>query len=525
MSTLTKPQLDENSSATASMDPGQRQDLLKTIFGRTKKSPFVWALPQNEGSTAHLQIQEIHQQFWAGDNLVLVEKFTDQIDEAIYKLAKTVYLGDVDKDRKQHDSSSNRLLNQILAVELPLWMALNRFGELTNGNALVNQFEQSVGDTLDSDGWPLAEVVKDLGMLIASWSRCYRLLDAVGYEIDPAASNQLNWLVYQIARLKRADGSLMFGRGAEFESNAFRKSIVENWSEFESLPFQIKRSTCQKIRFPSTSSISEWAQAGVMRQGWLKNDNKVAFLFDQRRISMEVDNGRTLISGDCTPRLAVDGKPVALDSEIAVSCFLRFDFGDYVELELEFGEYSIARQMLLLNQDELLMVNDVLHGPAAKIDYQCGYPIDSRNGFVRETENNEFYLRCDDDFTLVLPLFMPEWKTENFNGTLALEDEQIVVGQQINGQGMSTPLVFDLNKNRSTLPRTWRRLTVAEQMKTVGQDVAVAYRVQLGSDQWLFYRTIRPKGNRTFLGQNYADDFLVAKIELDGTIKPLLEVE
>ena len=87
------------------------------------------------------------------------------------------------------------------------------------------------------------------------------------------------------------------------------------------------------------------------------------------------------------------------------------------------------------------------------------------------------------------------------------------------------PIVFDLNPERSTKPRTWRQLTVAQQMQTVGNDIAVAYRVQIGSKQWLFYRSILEKRNRTFLGQNFANEFFVGTISLDGTVQSILEVE
>lgn len=530
MTTLTKPKIHSDLAENRNIDVGQRRTLLIAAFGRTKKSPFVWALqPSVENELVDL-IQELHIQFWNAAHCEAVGKGSDgelaPIDDALFRIAGVGYgaieFSSLGSENRVDDS---RLIAQLLDVELPLWGKLQHSTRLETSDQLVNQFEQSIGEALDGDGWPLAEVVQDLGVLIASWCRCYRLLDALGYEIDPEVTGQLNGLVYQIARLKRCDGSLMFGTAFEFGSNAFRKKIVECWSEYQSLPFQIKRSTDRELRMPSASSISEWAQAGVLRQGWHKKDNKVAFLFDQRRVAIEVDNGQVLVSGDCTPRLEVDGKQLSLASEIGVSCFLRFDHGDFIELELDFGDYSIARQILLLNDDELLWINDIVQGPANAIQYKCNYSLADANEMVRETENNEFYLRNRDKFTLVLPLFLPEWRSERYDGKLEFSEQNITVSQKVDGMGMSTPLVFDLNPKRSKQPRTWRRLTVAEQMETVGRDVAVAYRVQIGSQQWLYYRTIGPKGNRTFLGQNFADDCLLAKIELDGTVSPVMEVE
>jgi hypothetical protein len=39
-------------------------------------------------------------------------------------------------------------------------------------------------------------------------------------------------------------------------------------------------------------------------------------------------------------------------------------------------------------------------------------------------------------------------------------------------------------------PLTWRRITVAENLALVPREVAAAYRVQVGREQWLFYRSL-----------------------------------
>ena len=102
---------------------------------------------------------------------------------------------------------------------------------------------------------------------------------------------------------------------------------------------------------------------------------------------------------------------------------------------------------------------------------------------------------------------------------------QFQIEQSAFGCGMSVAFALDLDPKRSLKPRTWRRLTVAEKMRTVGSDEAVAYRLQIGKEQWLIYRTLAEKGNRTFLGQNYADDFFLGKIDIEGNVEAILEIE
>ena len=61
--------------------------------------------------------------------------------------------------------------------------------------------------------------------------------------------------------------------------------------------------------------------------------------------------------------------------------------------------------------------------------------------------------------------------------------------------------------------RTWRQLTVAEHLLPQPREVAVGYRVQLGYDQWLIYRSLAPRGSRSVLGQNVADEFVAARFD------------
>ncbi len=55
---------------------------------------------------------------------------------------------------------------------------------------------------------------------------------------------------------------------------------------------------------------------------------------------------------------------------------------------------------------------------------------------------------------------------------------------------------------------------------------AVGYRAQCGRDQWLIYRSLAPKANRTLLGQNTSSEFLVARfLAPEGEIDELVEIE
>jgi hypothetical protein len=67
-------------------------------------------------------------------------------------------------------------------------------------------------------------------------------------------------------------------------------------------------------------------------------------------------------------------------------------------------------------------------------------------------------------------------------------------------------------------------VTVAENLAAVPGDCAVGYRVQIGARQWLVYRSLGPKGNRTLLGHNLVSEMLVARFTR-GEVEALLEIE
>ena len=72
---------------------------------------------------------------------------------------------------------------------------------------------------------------------------------------------------------------------------------------------------------------------------------------------------------------------------------------------------------------------------------------------------------------------------------------------------------------------TWRQLTVAENLTAQSDDVAVGYRVQIGRQQWLFYRSLAACGNRTLLGHNLVSEFLVARFSKEGKVEAIVETE
>ena len=126
-----------------------------------------------------------------------------------------------------------------------------------------------------------------------------------------------------------------------------------------------------------------------------------------------------------------------------------------------------------------------------------------------------------------MPLFMPEWRREASVGEVTCEGEAIVVR---NGSGggrrVYAPVLISLANRHAKNPFTWRRLTVGEDLRIVRSDEAAAYRVQVGADQLLLYRTLAPATRRTALGMHTLADFYAGRFDMEeGDVDTLVEVE
>jgi hypothetical protein len=125
----------------------------------------------------------------------------------------------------------------------------------------------------------------------------------------------------------------------------------------------------------------------------------------------------------------------------------------------------------------------------------------------------------------VMPMALPEWRADPRGGSLYAENGQLVLAQEAHGRAMCCPILVDLDRKRAKNERTWRQLSVGEWMEVLPRDVAVGYRAQSGDDQWLFYRSLGPTGNRSVLGQNIAGEFTAGRFLETGRFKDWVEIE
>jgi hypothetical protein len=237
--------------------------------------------------------------------------------------------------------------------------------------------------------------------------------------------------------------------------------------------------------------------------------------------------GEVLCSGPWDSQVRFAGKLLSPVSRWQETCWFSDRDADYLELELRLEQgVRIERSILLAKEDRFVYLADaVLPAKQGVIDYQGTLPLAPGAKLKRAGQSREVRVQAGRGAALVLPLALGEWRTDREPGDLALNGQAIHLQQQAPGGRTLAALWLDLDRRRTARPFTWRRLTVAENRRAVPNHVAVGYRIQVGSAQWLVYRSLGKKGNRTLLAHNLSTEMLVGRFTKAGEVEKLLEIE
>ena len=564
--------------------------LFKSSSG--KIPPVLWGLA---GCFTKDQSQRIGQ-WYANENLqtvpnrlqTLVENLTD--DSAAIELADAVealaigYLAPNGESSEQaleklsaaalRSDSICELLTKSIGLELGVVLALGRNDSksiLQTG--LMDSFEAIIDSNLDTDGWPAARLLSQIGALAGCWSRIVTMLKKLELELDGGVQIQLEWLTRQCLRLMRPDGSLSFtsdigddavicnavgeSQTAVSFDQAYWQSVMSMSADpDDAVIFQMlmdagnskkksKLTPLMASELVDSFNVSEWADSFLLRSTWRPKSPRVAVDFSYRESQAagepvaeqcfaQISRNVSLIHGQTLPEIIVDDQTLQLTSGFEVVCERHDKDVDYVEIEAELSNGgSLNRQWLLSRSEEFLLVADyVLPASALKIEYRCRWPLAVGMTTLQESETREVYLQTAGSSdqpqkikALALPLALPEWKAEKSSGQLVSEADALVLEQRFDGAALYAPLLFDLSPGRSLKKRTWRKLTVAQDRQIVADDQAMAFRFQLNKRQWFFYRALASQGNRTFMGENVNSEFAFNRLHKSGKVSSLFEIE
>jgi hypothetical protein len=430
------------------------------------------------------------------------------------------------------DPNETPLAWQLLGGELALSLGY-LFPELQARDDWRHAGQRVVGEGLEElispEGAPHATNLAIFGELVACWTRSSAITDALPIASPIPAHNAFKRAVRTLARLTRCEhGEFSIALGGTVTTKLLKSAGRQCESRKSRAAVAKALGKKSDDRMPGCSLNSERAQTALLRVDWKIDSPRLALTYARRRVELELTSTEVLWSGEWTVDLERERQPLTIESGWDEICAESDSEVDYIELEARFSAgVRVQRHFLLAKADRLLLVADaILSNEPGLIDY-CGVlPLAAGVCFQTSVDTTEGRLIARQPRVQVLPLALPEWSAERRWGTLQSTDRGLELRQSGPGPCLFSPLLLDLKSKRFNHPLTWRQLTVADQRRIVSPGEAVGYRVQLGSRQWLLYRSLLNQRTRSVLGQNVNQEFLLARFDAEtGEADTLLEVE
>jgi hypothetical protein len=255
---------------------------------------------------------------------------------------------------------------------------------------------------------------------------------------------------------------------------------------------------------------------------------KLTVAFPGQSLHLELCRGdTTVLAGTWETDISLDGETIAPVADYEETCWVADKDVNYLELEIQLaGGMRLERHVVFAREDQFIFLADAVFGPRkGKLEYRGRLPLAEGMKFKGERQNVEGAIWGKKRLVTVVPPALPEWKSSKNLDRLEVQDQHLELSLAAEGCNLFAPLFLDLKSRRFEKPLTWRQLTVAESLTIQPADSSVGYRITIGKEQWLIYRSLTPKANRTLLGHNLSSEFLLARFLKGGEVQSLIEVE
>ncbi|MCA9180521.1 MAG: hypothetical protein KDA51_03690, partial [Planctomycetales bacterium] len=269
----------------------------------------------------------------------------------------------------------------------------------------------------------------------------------------------------------------------------------------------------------------------VMQSDWRKKGSRFALDFSDSEICIEAlaKKGTPVLAGEWTVQVELEQQAQLQLDEWGEVCWFSDDDVDYIELEAKFGQHArVQRQALFFRQDRMLLLADALLCDSSGLwSLSSRIPLAGDASFEPAQKTTEgVIVTADGTRCLTLPLHLPEWRRQATSGSLVVDEETLVSHLRCSAERLYTATLISLCGRHAKKSVTWRNLTVGEDLRIVGADEALAFRVQIGKKQWVIYRSLARPMRRTALGMHTLSEFLAGRFDADaGNFEPLLVVE
>ncbi len=295
-----------------------------------------------------------------------------------------------------------------------------------------------------------------------------------------------------------------------------------------------------QVSLPEAMQHSDDAKVAVMLPEWDVRRGRVHVDYSGEETRVELFAGRhQAISGNWQVMIEVDGDEQQAKGDWTYTCEYSDDDVHYLELEQPWsGGIVLQRQFMLAREDRCVLLADTVVSSDAettpnskpnvqprKIRYTARLPIGKGLEPKSEPETREVFLCDTKQRAMVVPLSANEWRIGPTTSMLHGDNECLVL--DVTAQhAMYAPIWFDFQTRRFGRPRTWRQLTIADELRIVSADEASGFRIQAGSEQWLVYRSLGERRCRTVLGKHLIADFFSGRFDPeDGNIEELVTVD
>jgi hypothetical protein len=276
------------------------------------------------------------------------------------------------------------------------------------------------------------------------------------------------------------------------------------------------------------------AKVAVMFPDWDVRRGRTHIDYSGDDVRVEIFAGRKMvIAGAWQAMIETDGAQQRPDGSWSEICEYSDDDVHYLEIEQLWTDgLLLQRQFMLVRDDRCLMLADSIvpqdNGSRLpdSINYRCRLPLPESIHLNPEPETREAFLSDHSDRALVIPMSASEWTIGPTDAKIRQSSDGCLVLSTSGRNRLYAPLWFDFQKRRFKRKRTWRQLTIADQLRLVSREEAAGFRVQVGSEQWVVYRSLGERACRSFLGKHLIADFYGSRFDPeDGGHEALVTVD
>ncbi|MDO4569567.1 MAG: hypothetical protein Q4D38_04205 [Planctomycetia bacterium] len=480
----------------------------------------------------------------------------DDVRNALLLVAATrarIDLDEIDLDKNMDMESKNAqcdpLVDFLRKVEIPFTIFYNTPSPTGREAFMLEDARRELSNALsrhfDDNGVPSSAAERWFRMWAASLTRLKFMEQASCATLfGDDETLRFEKIVRALLYFTRGDGESIFAHpqeeGKTWSAELFIAALqMDSNREDKALGVSIlpglksqKAASLKKI-LPQCALDSAAEDLAILRSNW-QNSPLVALRCRNRKMDIEIEGGRaSILSGAWDAVISWNGEKLSPENEWAQVCRHGDDECEFVEWEQPWSQnFVLQRSALLSHKGCFALLADAVLGPKGvgkgSLLYRASCPIGDGIRFAPQERSFELLALDANDRrkARLLPIGLPEWKSQ------AGEDEYFEIyrgwleyGLHSRRASIFAPIFVDLKADRLRAPLTWRRLAVGENLKKVSSRKAVAFRVMISDEQWLFYRSLGPIVPRSVLGAHLYAEYVAARFLEIGQTVPILIVD